>query len=202
MTPETIKFFSSSDGGPNDPEEKKRLQSILSLSGKIESRGVHSAAGPSCSRLLDNFLKFIQLKKGEQIKELLSDSGCGLLLLCSCIPEMKAHFPIMDLEFDCRGDIEQLISTDGSTDNITYIISAGEIKSSAAGIPKAKSQLSRRLTVMKEALKLMPHYKDTATTKIVLKGVIFLPASESKEMTGKNTTLPSSTEYSLQIVFC
>ncbi len=107
----------------------------------------------------------------------------------------------MDLEFDCRGGIEQF-STAGSTANITYIISAGEIKSSAAGIPKAKSQLRRRLIVMKEALKLMPHYKNMATTKIVLKGMIFLPASEFKEMTGKNTTLPSSTEYPLDIVFC
>ena len=114
---------------------------------------------------------------------------------------MEAHFPIMDLEFDCRGGIEHL-STDGSADNITFVISAGEIKSSAAGIPQAKLQLSRRLIVMKETLKLMPHYKKAAAAKIFLKGVIFLPASESKEMTGRDVTPPLSTDYSLQVVFC
>jgi hypothetical protein len=115
--------------------------------------------------------------------------------------EVLGYFPIVDLEFDCRGEVDQFI-TDRDTSRITFTILGGEIKSSSSGIPKAKTQLSKRLGVMKEALKLMPHYNKAATPTIVTRGIIFLPVSESKCMIGKGYSPPVSLDYSLDVVFC
>lgn len=195
-----IRFFSASDDGPTNAVENTRLQKISSLAGKIESKVFTGALNDECAycRLLHYFLLFIRLKKGEQTRELLSDSGFSLLLFSSCIGELEAYFPFVDLEFDCRGEMEQF----GCTDQTIFVISAGEIKSSVSGVPKAKAQLSKRLIVMKEALKLMPHYKKVKAAQIILKGVIFLPVSESKEMTGRDVSPPLSTQYSLEVVYC
>ena len=82
-----------------------------------------AATATTCSVLMKQSLWFIQLKKGEQEKVLQSDSGFGLLLFYPCFPHIADYFPIVDLEFDCRGRVEH-ISSEGSS--ATYIITAGK----------------------------------------------------------------------------
>ncbi len=83
------------------------------------------------------------MNKYFQEKELVNDTGFGLMLFCSVEQELDPFFPIIDLEFDCRGNIEQqelsnLLKSKGSS---VALVTAGEIKSSFSGVPKAKEQL-------------------------------------------------------------
>jgi hypothetical protein len=90
-------------------------------------------------------------------------------------------FPIIDLEFDCRGNIDDVVTIH---DNLTgppdarnhVLLSAGEIKSSFEGVAKATSQLLKRLLVLKKGVELTCG----PTFEILLEGIIFLPAEPEK----------------------
>jgi len=203
-----------------DAEEKRKTE-ISDVLDPIVTAVNGSGIEDEYSILLCNFVQFINLTKGEQVKELLSDSGIGLLVFSSCYNQFDKFFPIYDLEFDCRGDVDCFYSEGGV---MTYAITAGEIKSSAEGIHVAKEQLGKRLAVMEEALRIMPHYKasvkkaassasacasasgstpvknTTSDAPVVLRGIVFLPAVESKHY-GKSQSLPSSTDFQLKCQF-
>lgn len=115
----TIKLFSSANYSEEDKDRRTKLSALLDPI-------VAQAPPESVFRhLLEYFVKFVKLQKGDQAKELVSDSGIGLLLFCCLFDD----------------------------------ILAGEINSSRTGICKAKTQLRKRLYVMKKGLQLMPHFR-------------------------------------------
>lgn len=110
------------------------------------------------------------MDKASQRNLLEDDSGFGLLIFCSSIPSLNSFFPIVDIEFDIRGDFAEKGSKNCS-------IICGEIKSSWACVDKAKKQLHKRLTILKEAAVCLQW------DNIELEGWIFLPIEEaSKDM--------------------
>lgn len=46
--------------------------------------------------------------KAEQIKDLLSDNGVGLMIFCSVFDQLNGDFPVVDIEFDCREVIHEM----------------------------------------------------------------------------------------------
>ena len=118
---------------------------------------------------------------------ILGDSGFGIMLFCSVQTEIT-DFPIIDLEFDCRGNIDDVVTIH---DNLTgppdarnhVLISAGEIKSSFESVAKAKSQLLKRLLVLKKGVELTCG----PTFEILLEGIIFLPAEVRSKIEYENT---------------
>jgi hypothetical protein len=134
------------------------------------------------------------MNKNSQEKELVSDTGFGLMLFCSVEP----FFPIIDLEFDCRGNIEQQElphSREGKGSSSVTLVTAGEIKSSFSGVPKAKEQLLKRLLVISKGLKILDPDID-----ILLRGFIFLP-SEARRERKEEDTFPSSNLFDLKLAF-
>lgn len=203
-TAQTIKLFSSLNDTKCEDQQKSEIGRVAALAELLDKYDKPIEGNYFC-RLFAHFLKFVKMVKGQQVKELKSDSGLGLMIFCASFPNVSGYFPIIDLEFDCRGEIDQYTGTD---DKVYFTIVAGEIKSSKSGILKAKTQLSKRLGIMKEALMLMPHYKvlKKATPQVeptvVTRGVIFLPNNESKDIGMGNAVFPSSNDFSLEFVFC
>ena len=53
-----------------------------------------------------NCLKFMKASKNEQLKIMKDDSGLGMMMFCACLTGLDDFFPIIDVEFDCRGGIQ------------------------------------------------------------------------------------------------
>jgi len=53
-----------------------------------------------------NCLKFMKASKNEQLKIMKDYSGLGVMMFCACLTDLDDFFPIIDVEFDCRGGIQ------------------------------------------------------------------------------------------------
>lgn len=106
-------------------------------------------------------------------------TGWGIMFLlfavCRAALGDKQDFPpLLELEFDMRGRVENILSADGS---LMCAIDVGEIKSSTKHLSKAKRQLRVRAHLYKELV------TDRATSnRVGLIGRIFIPVEEKGRM--------------------
>lgn len=165
-------------------ERKLKLDAFFSNFGDVDNEAIRA------------FRLWAFSDKNTQMSELRGDSGFGIMLFCAALEEMP-DFPIIDLEFDCKGTVVDIGGYDNDNNPLlNVIISAGEIKPSVEGIPKAKSQLLRRLIVLKKGVELC--YVTGAKIHWSLQGVVFLPA-EAKSKVSSNTN--NNQYYSLKFEF-
>jgi len=117
------------------------------------------------------------------------DSGLGVMMFCACLTDLDDFFRIIDVEFDCRGGIQF------NGDSVT-----GEIKSSEEGVKYGKSQLYKRLTILKQTLQIVSSDPKKPPIKCVLNGVLFLPI-EARNSWRELNTLPTHDSYNLSLDF-
>jgi hypothetical protein len=164
-------------------DEKLRKENIDLLVQKMASL----FANKDCK----NYLKFMKANMNEQKKIMSDDSGLGVMMFCACLTGLEDFFPIIDVEFDCRGGIQF------NGDSVT--VTAGEIKSSEEGVKYGKSQLYKRLSILQQTLQIVNDPKKPPI-KCVLNGVLFLPI-EARNSWRELDTLPTHDSYNLSLDF-
>jgi hypothetical protein len=155
-------------------------------------------------RVVHPMWNYVLKQKLEQLNAIQGDSGCGLTMLMATIPALEKYFPIIDLEFDCRGSIEYM------EDSI--IITAGEIKSSYCSVSRAKDQLDKRLAALdfvcqqfelKEASKGKNAKQKSLNKKskqVIKRGIVFLPVTEFDKHR-QSSCPPASEEFHLELEY-
>jgi hypothetical protein len=204
----TIRSLLKDTNNPSEQQkEKDRLAKFKSGLDQLELPSDWKSTGTN--NLLVSYLSFCQMSAGNQMKTIKSDCGIGMMLLTLTIPKLDKYFPIVDLEFDCRGDVDWFTESGGekSGGGDTVIISVGEIKSSLEGVKKAKQQLRKRLLTMQhtfvisnypkqkqeqqeakqaegdeDAALSSPSPPSKTSPRFVLNGTLFFPAEIHQEL--------------------
>lgn len=185
---ELISFVSNTKNQEDVTREKSRREEVRKFFNSFHP--VSDSTNDGLIAALEKMKAFcLMSSRVQQLQSIDDDSGLGILMFTSIIPDLDDFFPIVDLEFDTRGSFGVL------GDNILHIC-CGEIKSSASGIPKAKDQLMKRLKVVKFGAECLPEYTDMNK---LLEGIIFLPHEASIHIDSTNAR--SSRDFNLKIRF-
>mmetsp|Transcript_21033 Transcript_21033/g.35627 ORF Transcript_21033/g.35627 Transcript_21033/m.35627 type:complete len:215 (-) Transcript_21033:500-1144(-) len=111
-----INLFSSADNYRDQDEVNRRK----ALDGLLDPISEKLSPENGFKQLFQYFVNFVKSRRGEQAKELVSDSGIGLVLFCCLNGEID--FLVIDQEFDCRGEVDQV---NFGNDSVTFTILAG-----------------------------------------------------------------------------
>lgn len=153
ISTEELSLIEDEDVPENKLSEEQKKQ-------KMEKKYKH------IDNTFSNFIDFAKKNKEEQLNVMNGDSGIGLFLFCSRIDNLfDKQFPIIDMELDVRGSVEEI-------DNNHFIIKIGEIKSSLSGISKAKKQLYIRSEIISKAIEV---FNSPEEVKIQSQLTIYLP---------------------------